>query len=1082
MVIESIAADPNLMRLVERMRSETGAVFATGLWGSSAPMLAAAIAEAAGRPILYVTSHFDEADNAREDIEFFLGRGCDLFPAWETLPGEGAAAGEIDAERLRLCSLLASGGDDPGRPGLIVCPVLALMQPVPTPAALAANALHIAVGRPANSEAIAAWLVERGFTRLDLVESPGDFALRGGIFDIFARGDDEPVRIELFDDQVESIRRFDVSSQRSTETLREVTLAALPEGKLAGQQLTEFLAYLPRNAIIALDEPAEVQEMGRTLRRRLGDPRELYPVETVLRRVNDFTQIHLARLVGAPTGRGEDVHKFDVASLARFEGKSTEVIQTLCEQAVGSRVIVVCDNEGERSRLAELIREAKGDVPRNIELRVGLLHQGFEWRTARTIVVGHHELFQRQRQRRRLRRFHAARPLETWAELQPGDLVVHAQHGIARFKGLELVRKGDSAKQEEFLTLEFDEKAVLRVPSSQIDLVQKYIGAAGVKPRLSRLGGTRWRRTKEKVTGAVSDLAESLLRIQAARRLNEGTAYPADTQWQREFEAAFEYEETEDQLVTTEQVKHDLCAPRPMDRLLCGDVGYGKTEIALRAAFKVVEYGRQVVVLVPTTVLAEQHYQTFCERLADYPMSVSCLSRFRTKAEQADIVSAARKGQVDVVIGTHRLLSKDVGFADLGLVVIDEEQRFGVEHKERLKRFRETVDVLTMTATPIPRTLHLSLLGIRDISALETPPVDRRSIATQVCAFDSNRIRQAVVREMNRDGQVFFVHNVVQSIDRVADEVRRIVPEARILVGHGQMREGALEKVMTAFMRHDADVLVCTTIIESGIDIPAANTIFIDRADRFGLADLHQLRGRVGRSKHQAYCYLLLSPDRPVTSKAARRLKAIEEFSELGAGFRIAMRDLEIRGAGNILGPEQSGHIAAVGYEMYCSLLESAVRRLKDEPDLRPTPVHVELDIAAHIPPHYIRAERSRIEIYRRMTACRTVEELEQLRTDLEDAFGPYPDPVSRLLELAEIRVLARRWRIRSIILREPDVVFSVENVGLADRLFADAPGTARMPDAHTVHLRMPPAYLEPQTLPAILRKILGRPAPETSS
>ena len=385
-----------------------------------------------------------------------------------------------------------------------------------------------------------------------------------------------------------------------------------------------------------------------------------------------------------------------------------------------------------------------------------------------------------------------------------------------------------------------------------------------------------------------------------------------------------------------------------------------------------------------------------------------------------------------------------MGFADLGLVIIDEEQRFGVEHKERLKRLRETVDVLTMTATPIPRTLHMSLLGIRDISSLETPPIDRRAIATRVCGFDRQLIRDAIVREMNRDGQVFFVHNFVQSIDRMADEVREAVPEAKVVVGHGQMKEAELERVMTAFMRHEADVLVCTSIIESGIDIPATNTIFIDRADRFGLADLHQLRGRVGRSKHRAYCYLLLSPDRPITSKAAKRLKAIEEFSELGAGFRIAMRDLEIRGAGNILGPEQSGHIAAVGYELYCSLLEGVVRGLKNEPDPRPAPVHLELDIAAHIPSHYIRAERSRIEVYRRTVACRTTEDLEQLQRDLEDAFGPYPEAVSRLLELAEIRVLARRWKIRSIILREPDVVFTVESVGVVDRLFADAPGTAR--------------------------------------
>ena len=1070
MVIEPIARDATLMRLCERLQTGGGAVFATGLWGSSAPMTAALVAESTRRTVLYVTSHFDAADNAREDTELFLGRPCDMLPAWETLPGEGAAAGEIGAERLRLCARLA----DRGSAGVIVAPVLALMQPVPRPEALAADMLRIAVGQPLEPEPVVRWLVDRGFDRLDLVESPGDFALRGGILDIFPPGDEQPIRIELFDEQVESIRRFDTSSQRSAGDLREVAIAAMPEAVTAtAADLTDFLAYLPPEAIVALDEPAEVQEMGRTLYRRLAEPDRLFTVEAVLQRANEFTTLHLTRLAAAPAAPEADAFRFEVASLSRFEIKAADAVTELCEQARAARVIVVCDNEAERGRLREMIVEHAGAVPDSIETHVGLLHEGFEWVPARTILVAHHEIFHRYRQRRRIRRLHAARPLEAWTDLQPGDLVVHTLHGIARFRAMEVMKKGDSAKQEEFLTLEFADKAVLHVPTSQIDLVQKYIGAAGVRPKLSKLGGTRWSKTKERVTGAVTDLAEQLLRIQAARKTHEGTAYPADTPWQREFEDSFLYTETEDQLVVSAEVKRDLCSPRPMDRLLCGDVGYGKTEIAVRAAFKVVEYGRQVAVLVPTTVLAEQHHETFRERLADYPMSVACLSRFRSASEQGAIVAAARKGLVDIVIGTHRLLSKDVGFADLGLLIIDEEQRFGVEHKERLKGLRETVDVLTLTATPIPRTLHMSMLGIRDISSLHTPPVDRRSIATRVCAFDGSLIRNAIIREMNRDGQTFFVHNRVQSIDRIADEVRAIVPEARVLVGHGQMREGELERVMTAFMRHEAEVLVCTNIIESGIDIAAANTIFIDQADRFGLADLHQLRGRVGRSKHQAYCYLLLSLERPITSTAAKRLKAVEEFSELGAGFRIAMRDLEIRGAGNILGPEQSGHIAAVGYEMYCSLLESVIRGLKGEPDPRPTPVHLELDMTAHIPTGYIRAERSRIEVYRRMVACRAIEELEQLQRDLEDAFGPYPPEVSRLLDLAEIRVLARPWQIRSIILREPDIVFTVDSVGAVDRLFADAPGTARMPDDHTIHWRLPPRYLEPQTLPAILRKLL---------
>ncbi|MBU0716922.1 MAG: transcription-repair coupling factor, partial [Planctomycetes bacterium] len=695
------------------------------------------------------------------------------------------------------------------------------------------------------------------------------------------------------------------------------------------------------------------------------------------------------------------------------------------------------------------------------------------WTRTRTIVVPHHEVFHRQRPRRRLRRLHAGRPIESWMDLKEGSPVVHVTHGIAVYRGLTKMRKGTSKQEEEFLSLEFAKKAMIHVPTSQIDLVQQYIGAGGRKPLLSKLGGKRWGRTKQQVADAIADLAESLLRVQAIREEAKGVAYPDDTEWQREFEASFLYEETEDQLLVAKDIRSDLTRARPMDRLVCGDVGYGKTELAMRAAFKVVEYGRQVAVLVPTTVLAEQHFTTFAERFAGYPFNIACLSRFRAAGEQKKIISQVKKGQVDIVIGTHRLLSQDVSLANLGLVVIDEEQRFGVEHKERLKAMRETVDVLTLTATPIPRTLHMSMMGVRDISSLQTPPVDRRAIATQVRPFEKGLIRDAILRELARDGQVYFIHNYVQSIAAMADTVRAAVPEARVVFAHGQMKDAELEGVMNRFVRQEADVLVSTTIIESGIDIPTVNTIFINRAERFGLADLHQLRGRVGRSSNRAYCYLLLSPDRPPTGKAAKRLKTIEEFSELGAGFRIAMRDLEIRGAGNLLGREQSGHIGAVGYEMYCRLLNQTVRRLKNEPDPSPPPVHVDLDVAAHIPRQYIQGERSRIEVYRRIAACDTAADLQQLERDLVDAFGPYPQQVERLLELAEIRVLARPYGITSISLRPPDVVFQVKHLPSVEALFVDAPGTVRLPDPQTVHLRLPSGYLEPRTLLPILRQLL---------
>ncbi len=1086
-VIDWITRDETFRGLIRRLGESKGVSSAVGLWGSSAPILAGQIARSLRRPLLYLTAHLEEADEARDDMELATGWPGELFAAWEALPGEGPASSEIAAERIRVCSLLRDqGGEWPGpdgpMPAIIVAPVQGVMQPVPTAAALEANSLAVAVGSERDPQSLAGWLNDHGYERLDMVESPGDFAVRGGIVDAFVPGEVDPVRIEFFGDQVESIRQFDVGTQRSRRQLDSVRLAGMPEAGAGtsetvspappSDQTTSLLSYLPPETIVFVAEPTEVQELGRTFLGRLDRQEGMFPVEAVFRRAGEFAQVHLSRFGPTP---GSALFRFNVESVQRFEHKADEAVAELCALAQTHTVHVYCDNESEAKRLTELIAETAGEVPPSIHVEIGLVHHGFCWKPSRTMVVGHHEVFGRYRQRRRIRRAIAARQLDTWTDLDAGDLVVHVVHGIGRFRGMKTLRKGDSAKSEEYLTLEFADRARVHVPASQIDMVQKYVGAGPVRPHLSKLGGTRWAKTKEKVAEAVHDLASELLRIQALRENEQGISYPGDTEWQREFEGSFIYTETEDQLTAGAEIKTDMTRPRPMDRLLCGDVGYGKTELAMRAAFKCVEYGKQVAVLVPTTVLAEQHYETFGERLADYPFVIRCLSRFRSPAEQKDILQRVRKGQVDVLIGTHRLLSKDVKFADLGLVVIDEEQRFGVEHKERLKQMRATVEVLTMTATPIPRTMHMSMLGLRDISSLATPPIDRRSIVTQVRAYDRQLIRDAIVREMNRDGQVYFVHNLVRDIQATAAEIKEIVPEARIVVGHGQMAEHELEKVMHRFVRHDADVLVCTTIIESGIDIPNVNTIFIDMADRFGLADLHQLRGRVGRYKHRAYCYLLLRPGRTITPTGAKRLKAIEEYAELGAGFRIAMRDLEIRGAGNLLGAEQSGHIAAVGYEMYCQLLDRAVRRMRGETVDEAPAVHLELDVAASIPRGYINSERQRMEIYRRLVACRTPEGLTQLQDDLLDAFGKYPRQVQTLLDLAEVRVLAGRWRIQSIIKKPPDLIFTVENMGLMNELFEGASGTVRMPDANTLHWRLPPNYLEPPTMLTVLLRLLRK-------
>ena len=1041
-------------------------------------MVAALLTDEPARPLLYITAHLEEADHARDDLELFAGRTPDVFSAWEALPGEGAASSEIAAERVRLCGALRDAATNGQAAPLLVAPIQALMQPVPSPGALEANSLTLAVGEEHEPHGLVTWLIDHGYERLDLVESPGDFALRGGILDVFPPGGIDPVRIEFFGDTIESIRQFDPSTQRSAHDLTRMRIAAVfvPQAgretaaKAAEGETTSFLSYLPADTLVVLAEPVEVDEMARTFWRRLDEPLGLYPPEAVFKRLNDFTQVHLSRFGGA--GDTDTVH-FDVESVQRFETKAVEAVAELCTLAGDHDVYLFCYNEGERQRLDELVTQNVGAMPASLHRPLGLVHRGFCWRSARVVVVGHHEVFHRYEHRHRIRRAHASKPLETWLDLQPGDSVVHVVHGIARFTGMRTLTKAATNKTEEFLTLEFADHAMLHVPVTQIDLVQKYIGAAGAKPSLSKLGGKRWGQTKERVAEAVEDMAGELLRIQAQRASQQGTAYPQDTAWQREFEAAFVYTETEDQLTVAEEIRRDLTRARPMDRLICGDVGYGKTELAMRAAFKVIEYGRQVAVLVPTTVLAEQHEKTFRERMAEYPFTVASLSRFKTAAEQKATIKKTKKGHIDVLIGTHRLLSKDVGFADLGLVIIDEEQRFGVEHKERLKCLRETVDVLTMTATPIPRTLHMAMLGIRDISSLTTPPLDRRSIVTQVRTYDRQLIHDAIIRELNRDGQVYFVHNFVQSIQAVAAEIQSIVPEARIVVGHGQMKDGELERVMRKFVNHEADVLVSTTIIESGLDIPNVNTIFINRAERYGLADMHQLRGRVGRYKHRAYCYLLIEPDRPITPTAARRLKAVEEYSDLGAGFRIAMRDLEIRGAGNILGAEQSGHIAAVGYEMYCQLLDSAVKRMRGEAPAPRPDVHLELDVPARVPRRYVRSDRARIDIYRRITGSRTQEDIEQIAADLRDAYGPLPEVTETLLRLAELRVLAKAYTIRSIIVDRPDIIFRVDELARLEPLLADTRGSVRVPDGRTVHWRVPAAYFEPATLLTVLRKVL---------
>jgi len=1053
-------------RQVEAALGEGRSCRAEGLWGSSAACLVAALGARTSRPILCVVPHVEEAEAFAEDLALFWPDRAASFPAWETLEEDEAPDAEVVSERLAVLKRLFGPPASSAEAPIVVAPVQAVVQPVPSPAALRRETLNVRRGEAHPPEEIAAWLTERGFRQVRQVEVPGEFCRRGGILDVFPYAAERPVRVEFFGDEVESVRAFDPATQSSLEEVAGVDISALIRptgGNRPDHGLSSLFEHLPEDSWVVLKEPAQVMERVGGIagggRERLG------------RACERFATLHLAALPGA---FGEEAVTFRVHSVERF-GRDLAVTLRELEHvaATRERTIVMCNNAGERERLLELLGASPALSRGGFEVRIGRLNHGFDWTDLSLALLTHHEIFQRYRQRRTPARYRHVRPVDTFYDLEPGDLVVHASHGIGIFRGMELIQRGTA--KEECLKIEYADRAFLFVPASRIELVQKYVGPSERRPPLNRLGTRTWLQRRRQAQEAVRDLAQDLLRLQAVRSSQAGLVSPPDTDWQREFEASFPYEETEDQLRVAGEVKADMERPRPMDRLICGDVGYGKTEIAMRAAFKAVLAGRQVAVLVPTTVLAAQHTETFRERMADYPIVVEMLSRFLTRSEQQDVLERLAQGRVDIVIGTHRLIQPDVRFKDLGLVIVDEEQRFGVEHKERLKRLRETVDVLTLTATPIPRTLHLSLVGLRDISPLETPPRDRLAIHTRLMRFDPGRIRQAILHELARDGQVFFVHNRVESIQAVAQRVRELVPEARVVVGHGQMPERELARVMREFVEGRADVLVCTTIIESGLDIPNANTIIINQADRFGLAELHQLRGRGGRYKHRAYAYLLVPDDRPVTPAAEKRLKAIEEFCELGAGFRIAMRDLEIRGAGNLLGPEQSGHLAAVGYDMYCRLLERAIRELRNEPLPDEREVTLSLGLEAFLPEGYVPDLRQRIDLYRRLHRAASPEDLDALAGEMRDRFGPLPPQAVNLLAEARLRLVALRAGVLSMRLHDGAVTITSADPSRVEEVLSAAGLAVRRVDQETLRLVQRGRQPEGMELVAFLTQALER-------
>jgi transcription-repair coupling factor (superfamily II helicase) len=1008
------------------------------------PFAASLLSQISNRPILAVTDGLKSQEAFFNDLQTLLP-GVQFYPAWETLPHEDKLPqADTIADRLKVLTNLNAP--------ITVASVQALMQRTFAPEYFMSLRMELRLGQTLELQQFLNKLTELGYHAEYQVSDPGDMAMRGGIVDFFPIDREEPVRVEFSGDEIESIRTFDPITQQSRE--KRERLVVTPAGELgllkqAEDRTAPLVDLLPRDTLLVLDEPDKLAEAAEAYARQIPEGDKFF-VEWRHTLESGLTIVQLTealaidpppshinlRLASLDAFRPLDTRSPEPEVAEQMRRSFFEQMQRWVEE--GCALHVFCSTDGEKQRFEELWREQYKALPPTLTLHPSsFLSRGFLWSDAKLAVVTDSEIFGRYKLVRPRRKFHQLAQAADWTELQEGDFVVHVQHGIGKYLGLKSL--DFNGTKQEVLSIEYADEARLYVPIDQAHLVSKYVGAGKRQPPLHQLGGALWQRQKLSAERAIMDLAASLLEIQAARNILEGHAFSVDTAWQHEFEAAFIYDETPDQLTAIEEVKRDMESSRPMDRLICGDVGYGKTEVAIRAAFKAVMDGYQVAVLCPTTVLAEQHWNTFRERMSGYPISIEMLSRFRTAREQKKIAQLLRKGGVDIVIGTHRLLSGDILFKNLGLVVVDEEQRFGVLHKERFKQLRKLVDVVTLSATPIPRTLYLSLTGARDMSNIQTPPQDRLPVETIIAGYDERLIKQAIQRELNRGGQVYFLHNRVQSIEAVAARLRTLLEgsKIRIDVGHGQMSDDELEDVMRRFVKGDIDVLVCTTIIESGLDIPNANTIIIDRADRFGLSDLYQLRGRVGRYKHQAYAYILLPRHMNLVQSARKRIGAIKQYSSLGSGFKIAMRDLEIRGAGNILGSEQSGHITAIGFDLYCQLLKESIARMKGEKPKHRTLVTLKLDFLndelgesyARIPNNYISDTRLRIQAYRKIALTLELADVKALRREFRDRFGKIPREVEILFQCAEVRIQAADAHIETVETREDRIMLSQRGI-----------------------------------------------------
>lgn len=942
--------------------------------------------------------------------------GALFFPEIESPAIEGAVPDpEIAAERLEVLQRLARG-----ERAVVVVTKASLDDRVAAKDTLSRHTRVLRRGERLDRDALAESLLKAGYEQVHQVSTRGQFAVRGGILDIFSTQQTLPVRIELFGDQIESIREFDLDDQTSVQVIGHCEILVGPP-ELATEFLRDYIRA--EDAVIDIDSGLDEATVHITSAAYLSDG------------IEDFTTAFFE----------SGFQDFEAGDFLVEETKREAALDQL-RNWIGDQweLLAICHNEGEIERLRDVLNDNEVEVEA-VRFVVGNLNNGFIYPTARLVLLSDAEIFGRYQSpsarrlaMRRSRLFGSRAPID-FSELAEGDLVVHFEHGIGRYLGIQKLAQNGS--EQEVVVLEFANETRLYVPFEQAFLISRYMGIGKRYPPLSNLGDSKWAKAKKAAETAVFDYAARLLQVQAERNALPGFGFPPDTKWQTEFEASFLYKETPDQLRAIQEAKSDMESDQPMDRLICGDVGFGKTEVAIRAAFKAVMGGRQVALLVPTTVLAQQHFKTFRERMSDYPIRVGMLSRFLSPSEQRKVVEGIKDGSVDIVIGTHRLISGDVGFKNLGLAIVDEEQRFGVRHKEQFKERFKFVDVLTLSATPIPRTLYLSLVGARDMSIIETPPPNRLPVETIICGFDERIIREAIQRELRRKGQVFFLHNRIDSIERVRERVLHLCPEARADIGHGQMDETELEEVMRRFVDGETDVLISTTIIENGLDIPNANTIIIDRADRFGLADLYQLRGRVGRAQHKAYAFLLLPRELMTVGAARRRINAMKQYSSLGTGFKIAMRDLEIRGAGNILGTAQSGHIVNVGFDLYCQLLQQAVQKLKGKRGEPRGDIYLRLDFVAtneaefvtaqnrlapaFIPADYIAQPQMRIQAYKKLAEVESKDQLQSLEKEWRDRFGPYPKAVRNLLMLNEIKLLCARNRITRAEVKEGKVILT---------------------------------------------------------